>query len=266
MNIVTAAGWSPRPQLYERMRGEDQGRIEHRVAHWPGGSHTFSGSLEESIAKLRAYERYHVDTKGWRGLAYDNAIDLAGRFFEIRMTGMSAATSGDYDEDGVPNNRETDATLFLLGPGQKPSDQMVAAALQLDRSAVQLSGRWLGHDEAAGPGHTSCPGPFVMSDIVIPLREGRYRNEVPVDAMIFVHPSTGTPDAIGGLYALFLRPEQKVALTANVDTLKAADRAGKRTYAVGGPACDLVAGEKELKGTNRLDTADKVLAQARKGF
>lgn len=179
MQVIPASRWSADPDLYARMQGEDQGRIEWRVGHWPGGRHVFAGDLNESIRKLRDYETYHL-SRGWRGLAYDHAIDLAGRFFEIRMTGMSAATSGDYDEDGVPNNRVTDACLFLLGPGQKPSRQMLDSAVELDRSAPDLSGRWLGHDEASGPGYTDCPGTAVMEDIVVPMRQGRMQAAGPV--------------------------------------------------------------------------------------
>lgn len=91
------------------------------------------------------------------------------------------------------------------------------------------------------------------------------REELPVDAVILVHPTEGTPDAIAGLSAIFNRPEQKIALVCNVAALKDAQRLGKRTYAIG-RACGLVDGERELRGVNRLDTAAKVLEQAKRGF
>ena len=51
-----------------------------------------------------------------------------------------------------------------------------------------------------------------------------------------------------------------------VDVLREAQRLGKRVYTIGGPAAKLIAGEKELVGTTRLDTLEQVLEQARRGW
>lgn len=153
---------------YASMRGEDVLNPEMWVGHWPGGSRTFTGRLDESCAALKGYEDYHL-SKGWRGVAYDYAADMAGRRYLLRGTGQSAATSGDFDEDGVPNNRESDAVLFLIGPGQVPSTPMKEAfAWFLNWNARKTV---IGHMEAKGT-QTSCPGPQVMEHLIIPARTG----------------------------------------------------------------------------------------------
>ena len=86
------------------------------------------------------------------------------------------------------------------------------------------------------------------------------------DAVILVHPSTSTPDSLAGLLGIYMRPDQDVVLTCNPETAKAALRAGKRVWAVGGKAAELVAGDKDLKGASRIETAEKVIAQARAGW
>lgn len=154
---------------YASMRGQDAPNPEMWVAHWPGASSQFQGDLGESYSRLKGYENYHL-SKNWRGIAYDYAIDMQGHRFVLRGTGQSAATSGDFDEDGVPNNRESDAILCLIGPNQHPTVAMLDAfAWFLDWNPRK---HVIGHREAKGTS-TTCPGPEVMKHLVQPAREGQ---------------------------------------------------------------------------------------------
>lgn len=92
------------------------------------------------------------------------------------------------------------------------------------------------------------------------------KEDVPVDAVILLHPTNGISDSLAGLLGAAIRPDLEVAVTFNANVAKRALKAGKRVHAVGGPACDMVAGDRDLRGANRLDTADKVVAQAAKGW
>jgi len=130
--------------------------------HWPGTLQTFKGGIKESSEALKSYEQYHL-SKEWRGLAYDYAIDLNGNFFRARGLGQSAATGGDIDEDGIPNNVESDAILLLVGPKQSLSLEMIATLATVLRNHKHAS--IYGHRESAkfGTGTaTSCPGDLVM--------------------------------------------------------------------------------------------------------
>lgn len=151
-------------------------RVDGWVCHYPGVDRTYTGELHESFGALRSIERYSI-SKGWWGAPYDYAVDVAGNGFLLRGTAQSGATSGDYDEDGIPNNSETDAILLLLGNGQEVTREMMDAVQEL---VVLLGGRrkyFLGHTEASTTG-TSCPGKSVMDYIVKPMQVGRNLQDV----------------------------------------------------------------------------------------
>ena len=163
--------WSQHPGNYAAMLGEDTSTyMDGWVIHWPGSSRGpyTDPTLAQSIARLQGYETYHL-SKEWRGLAYDYAVDMNGRLFRVRGTGGSAATSGDYDEDGVPNNRETDAVLLIVGPVDAPSPAMLAALVDLVDDLGGPRRYVIGHRQARGTS-TSCPGPRVMATVIDPIQ------------------------------------------------------------------------------------------------
>lgn len=181
------------------------------VIHTPGSSTQFTGAWEETCRGLQSWEEYHVEGKGWAGLAYDYWADLGGRKGAIRGEGRSAATSGDYDEDGIPNNAETDAILLILGNGQVPNRAMKQAVLEL----VDLLGprRYvIGHREGKGT-VTVCPGDKAMNLIVVPLREGRLLGHAPV------RPDDGEGDDPPATAP----KDWKESIVANMPTIKLTD-------------------------------------------
>lgn len=249
--FYTPSEWgSDRPSRYTAMHGEDVGPMELWVAHWPGTSQQFSGGIQESYDALRSYERYHVHTKGWRGIAYDYAADLAGRRFLLRGTGQSGATSGDYDEDGIPNNRETDAVLFLIGPGQQPSAQMVAAAHWLTSWSRRP---WRGHRQVSTP--RDCPGDLVMRDIVRPLETVK-ETWMPSKLIYARHRSPEAGSAVAALNAATGSQSRGYAVTTDPDEAREAHAAGVDVIEVGGT--DDVPGARKVIGTDGLDTLAKL--------
>lgn len=131
---------------------------ETTFLHWGGTKVRDSanaGHVSGERATLRGWEEYHVDSKGWDGLAYDLAIGQSGRVYIVRGDARSAATSGDMDRDGIPNNLEGDAVVCLLGQGQTPSDAM----LDTLRHVCEALGRTVVPHADAGGTKTSCPGP-----------------------------------------------------------------------------------------------------------
>ncbi len=130
----------------------------------------------------------------------------------------------------------------------------------------QPASHLLEHYEWAGPRKTDRHSidPDRWRGIVASLMTRR--KEFPVDAVLLVHPSTGTPDALAALAGIFDRPDQRVGLVCNADAAKAALREGKRVWAIGGAAAAMVDGDRDLVGAARLDTLAKVQAQAAKGW
>lgn len=189
VDLIPPSRWSAEPWRYSAMLGEDTSTLmDGWAVHWPGSrTSTFANpTMAETIARLLSWERFHTDPppdgKGWRGLAYDYAIDLAGRAFRIRGTGQSGATSGDYDEDGVPNNRETDAVLLVLGASDVPSDDMLATFAALVDQLGGPRGYIIGHRQARGT-VTPCPGDLAMRHVVTPAQHWRQFTDLHGDDM-----------------------------------------------------------------------------------
>lgn len=258
--VVTPAGWGAQVDYAAMARRPVDREDGQRFIHWVGpstSSAAAAGNRDAEAAALRSAERYHLGL-GWAGLAYDVSFGNSGTCYLVRGDAQSAATSGDVDMDGIPNNVEGDALLFIVGAGQTVTRKALTAA----RVFLGAHGRGpvIPHHGARGTS-TECPGPQ-LTEFARTYRP----QETPVDVVILLHPSEGTPDALAGLGALFGRPDQRIGLVVNADAARIALREGKRVYAVGGPACALVAGDTDLRGVNRLDTQAKVLAQSRKGW
>lgn len=223
--------------------------------------HHTAGSEPDGPAGVRAVQNFHMDVRGWYDIAYSFVIDRRGSIFEGRGPGVAGAHTqghnstshaicvlGNYDRDPVPQPA-VDAVVALLHRGVREGWWPVA----------RLAG---GHRDV---GTTSCPGDRLYRRID-DINRAALAEETPVDAVLLVHPTTGTPDTLAALNAVFDRPDQLVGLVCNPAAAKKALREGKRVYAIGGPACQLVAGDKDLAGANRLDTSAKVLDQSRKGW
>jgi N-acetylmuramoyl-L-alanine amidase. len=135
------------------------------VVHYGGGANSAGStpfSVDAEMRKLRSWESYHIDGKGWSGIAYNYAIGQTGNTYRLRGENRSGATSGDYEGDGIPENVEARAVVFILGGDQKPSE----AALQAFRELwAQDPMPVIGHQDVRGASYTPCPGPHLMQFI-----------------------------------------------------------------------------------------------------
>lgn len=130
------------------------------VVHW-GGSPVRVGAEQgiraEEEAQLRSWEYFHMEVQGWLGIAYNWAIGNSGTLYRLRGENRSAATSGDEEPDGIPENHEGIAVVFIIGLGQLASD----AALDTFRLFYAERGlgagidRVIRHKDASA---TTCPG------------------------------------------------------------------------------------------------------------
>jgi hypothetical protein len=146
------------------------GSILRGVAyHWPGTTQDVIGAVsQEAIAaRLRSYRTYHVQSRGWRDIGYNFAIDQAGRVWMCRSTAWKGDLVGAHcaSKANPDANHEYVGVLLLLGDQEKPSAAMVAAFR--DWRARFLAG-WPGRSDLRGhrevPGATtSCPGPAALA-------------------------------------------------------------------------------------------------------
>jgi len=87
---------------------------ERYVLHWHGPAVT----IQDEKAALRAVEDFHINGRKWRGIAYNYIIGQTGTIYRGRGENRAAAHHGDVDGDGVTENLEGVAVLFLFGQGQ----------------------------------------------------------------------------------------------------------------------------------------------------
>lgn len=141
------------------------------IALHHGGGGNYSAHQEpyfegKEIAQLRAWENYHINGRGWRGIAYGWAIGQSGTVYRLRGWNRYGAHLGDMDGDGIANNDEIIPILFI-GSGNyvSLSPEAEASLNRLRRYLEEVSGRSLtlyGHKEVQTNKSTSCPGPKLM--------------------------------------------------------------------------------------------------------
>ena len=154
------------------------------VVHW-GGSSVRSGAADgvpsEEEAQLRAWEYFHIEVQGWLGIAYNWAIGNSGILYRLRGENRSAATSGDEEPDGIPENHEAIAVVFIIGTGQLASESALATfrLLYQERGLAQGIDRVTRHKDSAA---TSCPGEQ-LSDWVA---AGGYADDTEVENVLSI--------------------------------------------------------------------------------
>jgi len=137
------------------------------VIHYGGGPNTAgdpSGrtptqQIAEEQRVLRSWQSWHIDGRGWQDIAYNYAIGQSGTRYRLRGENRCGATKGDYENDGIPENYEARAVVFILGGDQEPTPAAHAAFLSMwvvDPMPV------IGHRdvylEGTGGTSTACPG------------------------------------------------------------------------------------------------------------
>lgn len=137
--------------------------------HWPG---TTENSLHgENVARiadrLRGYRDFHVNTKGWKDIAYGAAVDWRGETWELRGLDRESGANG-----GTVSNNHGAAILMLLGDREVPTQAMITGVLRLLEQLKGAHGSvsWVrGHQQSPDAGG-QCPGPAVMGL----LKAGRF--------------------------------------------------------------------------------------------
>lgn len=135
-------------------------QVDKWVLHYGGGA--VSGAddgVAREMAVLRAWEYHHINARGWTGIAYNYAIGQSGTLYRLRGENDGGHTRGDYEPDGISENEEARAVVFILGGSQQPSD---LALKTFRRMWAQDPMPVIGHREVflhgSGGTDTQCPG------------------------------------------------------------------------------------------------------------
>lgn len=131
------------------------------VIHWggntdPDGSDDVPTEAEEK-AILRGWQRYHMDSRGWTDIAYNAGVGNTGSKYRLRGNNRSGATSGDYDHDGIPENYEAFAIVWIGGSRGTPTEAAYRAMAEIIEDIFAEQGEipvTVHSDHKA----TACPG------------------------------------------------------------------------------------------------------------
>lgn len=135
--------------------------VEGLAIHWPGTTGPIGDPGRSKVAaRLEGYRRFHTGAppvgRAWSDIAYNLAADQAGRVWDLRGVEYQSAANGDQAQ-----NRRFVALLALVGPGEKPTRELVDA-VRWARTEVLLK-RYPGAKAVVGhrdvrPDPTDCPG------------------------------------------------------------------------------------------------------------
>jgi peptidoglycan hydrolase-like protein with peptidoglycan-binding domain len=155
--LVSRAGWGARPWVCRPTNITPEGITVHY-----GGPSPWTGAIDRTSAArflataaharcpsiVRAYQAYHLDTRGWCDLAYNACTCPHGVRYDGRGPGVRSGAQGTND-----GNQRSYAVCGLWGSGDPLTNAAKVAMLdEPARFGVRL--RW-GHRDWKS---TSCPG------------------------------------------------------------------------------------------------------------
>jgi hypothetical protein len=138
-------------------------RVEGAVIHWPGSGEKDSfDSQAEVAAALRGWQNFHMDDRGWSDIAYQVAVDQAGRAWTLRGLRNQSGANGNNDL-----NERYGAILLVLITGEQPSAAMKATVRGViaDFRKIYPEGTAIKPHSAVRPDGTDCPGPAARAAI-----------------------------------------------------------------------------------------------------
>ena len=131
-------------------------RVEGAVIHWPGSASKTPITSQAAVASaLRGWQNYHMDTRGWSDIAYQVAVDNAGRAWTLRGLRTQSGANGNNDL-----NERYGAILLVLIAGEQPSAAMSATVRGViaDFRKIYPKGTAIKPHSAVRPDGTDCPG------------------------------------------------------------------------------------------------------------
>ncbi len=138
-------------------------RVQGAVIHWPGTGTTTGIHSQAAVASaLRGWQNFHMDDRGWSDIAYQVAVDQAGRAWTLRGLRTQSGANGNADL-----NERYGAVLLILVTGEQPTAAMktTTRAVIADFRRLYPRGTAIRPHSAVRPDGTDCPGPAARAAI-----------------------------------------------------------------------------------------------------
>lgn len=168
----TRAQWGARPAAY--VNGLDYAKVGHLILHYPGTRNPIGTDPAAIGRALRGWQDYHIDGRRWSDLAYNVAVDQAGRIWEGRgYDRRDGATSG---MGGVSMS-----VLAIVANTEKPTEALQRGVLRAfaegNHRAPNARRAWHSMYQT-----TECPGDMLRA-------WGRDGFPTPADALVATVPT-----------------------------------------------------------------------------
>ena len=163
VDYLPRSAWGARPP--EGKTSLVRAEVDGIAIHWPGSARIDAAGdagARRVASALRGWQDYHMDDRGWSDIAYQIAVDQAGRAWTLRGLNIRSGANGNSDV-----NRRYGAILLILGPGEQPSALMKATV----RGVIADFRRWfpagtqIRPHSAVRPDGTDCPGDLARAAI-----------------------------------------------------------------------------------------------------
>lgn len=128
--------------------------VQYITIHWPGSSSAHL-PVEDIAAQLRGWQNYHMDVRGWRDIAYNEAVDLNGENWELR--GLNVQDGSVANMGGLVYS-----ILAVYGQEDVPTEAMKRTIKERVEEAKKRfpNAKVVGHRELKS---TECPGDAIFS-------------------------------------------------------------------------------------------------------
>ena len=152
--VLSRAEWGARPPKGTPTR-VSWPSIRCVDIHWPGSKGHLPTDKAGVAAALRGWQRFHQDERGWRDIAYNIAVDLAGRVWELR--------GWDVQDGGVAGRADDLTILLVIGADDELTDTLKASVLWVMREMERRKGAPLVRTWHGALTSTDCPGPRAIA-------------------------------------------------------------------------------------------------------
>lgn len=150
--FIDRATWGARPPKNAPTAMPAYGVTDTFVHH---GASPATSTLAGGIASVRAYQNFHMDSRGWNDIAYSFLVDNLGNVFEGRgWFVVGAHTLGHND---------TAHAVCWIGNTEQPSEAALASINQLISEAASRCGRALRVQPHSAVYQTTCPGDILRA-------------------------------------------------------------------------------------------------------
>jgi hypothetical protein len=151
------SAWGARPS--KGPTNLSSAKLVGTALHWPGMGDTQVITKDQVARRLRGWQDYHMDPEpkghGWSDIAYQIAVDQAGRVWTLRGLTTRSAANGDAEV-----NLAYGAILLIVGSGEAPTTALVESTRNVIADFRRLYPRAtrIRPHSAVRPDPTDCPG------------------------------------------------------------------------------------------------------------